>query len=175
MTENTSRLPENYEVPEVAGTYYKAKNGMNRLRILSTPIIGWMDRETYKDEEGKEKKRSLLYKMDNKPEKVHDPKGLKHFRCTVVWNYDLGALQVRQITQKSIMGAIKDLLDDEDYKDIYGYDIKLKKEGEKLETKYSILPSKPAEIEVAIMDQYLTSGVNLDNMFDWDQPFPKQD
>jgi len=127
MTENQSRLPTEYEIPEVVGNYFKPKNGTTKLRIMSEPVIGRQDREEYKDDDGKTKKRSLHFRMDEKPEVVHEPKGLKHFRATVVWNYELEALQLRTITQKSIMNAIIALTKDEDFADIYAYDIKLGK------------------------------------------------
>lgn len=34
-------LPEGYEVPKTSGGYMKFKQGANKFRILSAPIIGW--------------------------------------------------------------------------------------------------------------------------------------
>jgi hypothetical protein len=34
-------LPEGYEVPKSGGNYMKLKQGPNKFRILSAPIIGW--------------------------------------------------------------------------------------------------------------------------------------
>ena len=42
MNENTF-LPETYELPQSAGGYMKLQQGENKLRILSKPIIGWLD------------------------------------------------------------------------------------------------------------------------------------
>lgn len=36
-----SRLPDNYEAPAIASNYTKLKEGDNKIRILTAPVIGY--------------------------------------------------------------------------------------------------------------------------------------
>ena len=91
----------------------------------------------------------------------------------VVWNYTTEKIQIREITQKSLMNQITALVSDEDFKDVYSYDLKVNKEGEKMETKYNLLPWKIEAVDTKIQTLYFNSQVKLDALFEWLDPFQK--
>lgn len=163
-----SRLPTDYSVPQAAGNYTKLSTGTTKLRVLSAPILWRLD---WKDEDGKRK--PLRYPMDKKPTTVYDKNGIKHFWAFKVYNYDTDKIQIREVSQKSIMNQIKTLLSDEDYRDIYSYDLKVAKEWEKMETKYSILPGKASPLAEEIKQQMFDTPVDLNKLYSWEDPFAK--
>lgn len=145
---NNDFLPQDYEAPEGGGNYMKLKDGENKIRILSRPIVGWVD---WKD------KKPFRFPMDKKPEKPLDKNPIKHFWAFIVWNYNDQAIQILEITQQTIQTSIINLTKDEDWGAPFDYDIKITKKGRDLDTKYSVIPAnkKPVtdEIQKAALDK----------------------
>lgn len=156
-------LPQEYDVPVSASGYMKLQNGENRFRILSKPIIGWLD---WKD------KKPLRFRINEKPAKPVDPeKKIKHFWAFVVWDYADSKLKILEITQSTIQSAIQALSKDADWGTPFAYDIKIIRTGDNLETKYAVNPvphkSAPAEAKEA----YLSTPVDLEALFAGEDPF----
>lgn len=164
MSNNNGFLPENYTAPQAAGGYMKLKDGDNRFRILSRPIIGWED---WID------KKPVRYPMSEKPTKPHDPtKPIKHFWAMVVWNCTEEKVQILEITQSTIQGAIQNLSKDEDWGNPMEYDIKVKRTGDGMETKYTVNPAPKAKISKEIQEALVAKGdINLMALFTGDDPF----
>lgn len=74
------------------------------------------------------------------------------------------------ISQNSIKDQIFALAKDEDFGDPKGYDLKINKIGEKLETKYQVkaLAQKPFENKEAIEE---AKSVRLEALYDGEDPF----
>ena len=94
-----------------------------------------------------------------------------HFWAMVIWNYKLERIQILQINQVKIQSAITALNTDIDWGSPLAYDIVINKTGEKMETKYNVIP-KPAkpvlpEVEKAFHDAH----VNLEALFSGLDPF----
>lgn len=133
-------LPQDYEQPQTGGNFMKLQDGENKIRILSKPIVGWLD---WKD------KKPYRFTMKNKPEKPMDKNPIKHFWAFVVWNYSTKSIQILEITQQTIQSAIANLSKDDEWGAPYHYDIKINKKGKDLDTEYSVTPSpkKPVSDE----------------------------
>ncbi len=165
MTTNTNGfLPEGYEAPKGGSNYFKFEKGENRIRILSRPILGWLDWQDNKP---------IRYRMNEKPAKPVDPKKpVRHFWAMVVWNYRHEAIQVMEITQATIQQSITSLASDPEWGNPSKYDIKITKTGEGMETSYSVNPSphKPLaeEIQLAIQAK---GEINLDKLYECGDPF----
>lgn len=144
-------LPTDYEVPASSnGRYTKFQIGETRIRILSRAIIGY---EYFNNLKKPVRSRKPF---DSLPTDIGiNDKGetnpIRHFWAFVVWNYDTKQIELCEITQKGLMQKIKSLVSDEDWGSPIEYDIKIVKEGEKLETRYDIkpIPAKPLSEEVA--------------------------
>lgn len=159
----TDFLPQDYEQPKTGGNYMKFENGENRFRILSKPIIGWLD---WKD------KKPYRFRMNEKPEKPFDPaKAVRHFWAMIVWNYKSGRIEVLEITQAGIQAAITNLFKDADWGAPYGYDIKVSRTGSGLETEYAINPVPHKATAQEIQDAFMSTAVDLERLFDGENPF----
>jgi len=103
----TDFLPDGYEAPQGGSSYLKLQQGENKLRILSKPIIGWLD---WKD------KVPHRFGFKQKPEKPFDPsKPIKHFWAMIVFDYSDSQVKVLEITQQTIQKTIQDLAANEDW------------------------------------------------------------
>lgn len=157
-------LPETYEAPKGSSNYMKLSKGENRFRILSKPIIGWED---WKD------KKPIRFAMNEKPSSPIDPKKpIKHFWAMVVWNAIEEKVQILEITQSTIQGAIQNLSKDSDWGSPFEYDIKITRSGDGMETEYTInpVPHKPVteEIKKAYFDK---QPIDLTALFSGGDPF----
>lgn len=165
MTPNTDFLPQGYEQPKTGSNYMKLKAGENKFRILSKPIIGWLD---WQD------KKPLRFPFNKKPLKPIDPeKAIKHFWAFVVWNYSEEQINILEITQSSIQSAIKSFTDEADWGSPFGYDIKIVRTGEKMETEYKVMPVPHKPVTAEIKKAYADKPVNLEALFDGADPFVK--
>lgn len=160
-----SFLPKEYKTPSAGGGYMKFQKGENKFRILSSAIVGM---EAWTEEDGK--KKSLRFKIgESVPQEFKSE--LKHFWAFVVWNYESESLQILEITQKSIQAGIKSLVDDSDWGNPNKYDLNITKEGEGMETRYSVMPRPAKAIDKEIAAAYKESNINVEALFDGGDPF----
>lgn len=160
---NNDFLPSDYEAPKGNSNYMKFQKGENRFRILSKPVLGWLDWED---------KKPLRFQMKQKPEAPIDPKKpIKHFWAITVWDYTDNAIKVLEITQSSIQKAITDLAKDSDWGNPVGYDIKVVRKGDGMETEYSINPVPHKPISEEIKEAYMNRPTNLEALFSGGDPF----
>lgn len=160
-----SFLPNDYEVPQSNGNYMKFEKGDNKFRILSTPIMGW---ESWED------KKPIRRHMNNpfSTLEVEDPEQIKHFWAMVVYNYQAEKVQILEITQKGIQKTLKVLATDEDWGNpVQAYDIVVNKTGEKMETKYEVLPKPAKAMAKEILEAYEAMHINLSALYEGEDPF----
>jgi hypothetical protein len=164
---NDSFLPQDYTVPATPGDYTKLPIGTTKLRILSSPVMGYEDWAIGENGKNKPVRTKELQKPLNQ---VKDQQGKfvipKHFWAMVVWNYDAQKIQIWQPTQKAILNDISMIVKDPDFADIYSYDIKVIKEGTGKDTKYKVMAGKETELTPNITQSYLDAMVDLDKLFD---------
>ncbi len=148
-----ANLPKGYELPKSTGGYMKLEKGENTFRILSDIITGW---EYWNAENKPVRSKEQPTELINPQKKNGEESRPKHFWAMIVWNYESKAIEILQITQKTIQGAIQGFLFDEDWGDASRYDIKVKREGDGLETEYAVTP-KPHKAQIVIkpnMDKF---------------------
>lgn len=166
-TEQNGFLPEGYEAPKSGNNYMKFEKGENRIRILSKPILGWIDWQDNKP---------LRFRMNEKPAKPVDPKRpIRHFWAMIVWNYKQDAIQVMEITQATIQQSITSLASDPEWGKPFGYDIKITKTGEGMETSYSVNPSPHKSLTPEIQTAIQMKGeIVLERLYEGGDPFEQQ-
>lgn len=172
MQKQTSEfLGSDYKAPATTSSYMKLQKGENVIRILSNAITGYEywndDNKPIRSKEPFSATPNIKLDMDGNPTKV------KHFWSFVVWNYDTKNIEILQINQATIQGNIKALIDDEDWGNPKGYDIKITRSGEKLETKYSVNPKPAKPVDDEIQAKYNASEINLEALFTGGNPFEK--
>lgn len=159
-------LPQEYEIPQSGGNFMKLQDGENKIRILSKPIVGWLD---WKD------KQPYRFTMKNRPEKPLDKNPIKHFWAFIVWNYNAQAIQILEITQQTIQTAIANLSKDEEWGAPFEYDIKINKKGKDLQTEYSVTPSPKKPVPDEIQKAALDKPCYLDALFAGSDPWTVTD
>jgi hypothetical protein len=141
-------LPQDYETPQGGGSYMKLQQGENKFRILSKPIIGWLD---WKD------KTPHRFTMKNKPEKPFDPsKPIRHFWAMLVFDYADKSIKILEITQNTIQKAIEHLAKDEDW-------------GNPAD--YKVNPSPKKSLSDEIKEAAKAKPVNLEALYKGGDPF----
>jgi len=174
-------LPEGYKEPTTEN-YMKFQDGENHFRILSSAIVGtefWKEETNDKGEKVRKPVRRRLDEAITPDEigvdKYGEPEKMKHFWAFVVYNRDAKRIQILEITQKTIQRAIKSLVNSKKWGDPQNYDIMVERSGEGLETDYVTQGEPPLEpTEKDIVKGYKAMNINLEALFDGDDPFKVQ-
>ena len=162
-------LPEEYEVPQKLGNYFKFVDGENKFRFLSAPIMGY---EWWEDQEDGTRKPVRVPMGVNIPlESVTDPQSIKHFWAMPVWNYKEKRVQILEVTQKGIQKSLRALEKSKDWGSLLGYDILVTKSGQKLETEYSVNPVPPKPLDKEIAEAFESTTIDLEALYRGDDPF----
>ena len=173
-------LPSNIKAPSEggggSGNYMRFAQGKNTFRIIGssddepTPgfihgTIGWTT-----DADGKRKPirwpegESAPMKFEDKP---------RNFYAFVVYNYDEQKVQILELTQTKLQAELLQLANDEDWGDCRKYDITVVRNGEGLETTYSMNPKpiKKLEDDVKAVCKAELKVINLPALFQGEDPF----
>lgn len=159
-----SFLPEKYKTPNTSN-YMKFLEGKNKFRVLSSAITGF----EYWNTENKPVRSPEMFEETPTDIKI-DKEGkyrINHFWAFVVYNYEAKRVQILQLTQKGIMSAIKNYVDEPDWGDPKGYDFVVTRSGSRLDTEYQVIanPHSPAPEEAK------APKVNLEVLFEGKDPF----
>lgn len=159
----TSFLPKDYKSPKSSNGYMKIQEGENKVRILSSPVLGWEDWDD---------KKPVRFRFDQKPAKsLVQNKPVRHFWSMIVWNYSEEKIQILHVTQATIRNKIESLCSDQDWGQPFFYDIKIIKKGEGVDTEYDINPLPHKELHPSIEEAFNENPCNLDALFDNGDPF----
>lgn len=181
-TTEKSFLPTGYKVPDKSKQFMKLMPGDNKIRFLSSPIIG----NVIFNSEKKPVRKSLkdgeftaaeLVEINPKIDaETGKPEAPKHFWIALIWDYDDGAPKVLDITQITIIKPLYNLANDEDWGDLRNFDVVINKTGfGKTDTEYSVTP-KPAkpltkEVQENLNKILAENLVNLNNVWHNEYPF----
>lgn len=171
-----SVLPDGYEIPNPPSKYMKLLKGANKFRMLSTPIVGneyWVT-ET---KEGGEERRVPKRKRNGEQILVRDLEEdsvVKPFWAFVVWNYTQEAVQILELTQKTIMRTMKSYFEEDDWgnpigKD--GYDFVITRKGEGYDTEYGVIANPKKQLDKETVEIFESMKINLEALFDGEDPF----
>lgn len=161
-------LPEGYKLPDNSD-YMKLKDGENTFRVLSPAVVGF----EYWNTQNKSVRSKVPFKgvpadiryEDGKPDRV------KHFWAFVVWNVEAEKVQILQLTQQSIMDAIKALVDNKKWGDPKGYDITITRSGSGFDTEYQTMPNPHTPVPAEATEALAARPVYLDALFMGGNPF----
>lgn len=164
MTEvQDSFMPDGYEVPQSNSAFLKLPAGETRLRVLSRPVIGWVD---WKDN------KPMRFPFNKKPDAPVDPtKPIKHFWAMIVFDYTDDCVKIFEITQQTIQAAIDQLAKNEEWGSPTGYDIKITKKGQDKKTEYAVMPSPKKPLSEGIKTIAADKPINLDALLKGGDPF----
>ena len=166
---NKEFLPNDYKLPDNKG-YMKLKDGENNFRVLSSAIVGYEYWNT-NNKPTRSKEASKSIPDDIRLDKDGNPTKVKHFWAFVVWNYESEAIQILEITQATIQGAIKAIVDNKKWGSPKNYDITITRTGEGFDTEYSVMPNPHSDLEGKIIEAFEEKQIDLDALFEGANPF----
>jgi hypothetical protein len=161
-------LPKNYEVPESGGSYLKLGQGATKFRIVSDAVLG------FEYWNANNKPVRLKESPKNIPPDISDDSKIKHFWAFAVIDRSDGNIKILEITQATIRGAIKSLVDSEDWGDPKKYDITVNRTGEGLDTKYTVQPSPHNSLSKEEESLVKETSVKLEALFYGANPFDRE-
>ena len=165
--ENTF-LPNKYELPKASGNYMRLEKGENKFRVMSSAIVGYeyWTNENKPVRSPEPFRETLNIKIDG-----NGKKSIKHFWAFVVWNYKAKQIQILELTQSTIMGAIEALVKNEDWGDPKNYDITISRVGDGMETEYATMPSPHKTAPVEATQSYADMTIHIKKLYTGDDPF----
>lgn len=159
-----SFYPKGYEVKETPNDYMKLTEGDHRIRILTSPIIGF---EAW-DSDNKPHRVKTYEEGVNLPSKDGS---VKEFHAFIVWDYETEMVRVLNITQRGIQEWIFNQTEDEDWSDPTQYDIIIKRVGKTMEdTKYSATTKLPKPMSEEIIKAFGEVVIEPENYFKGGHP-----
>jgi len=172
-----------HEIPEKRNQFMKLEYGKNRLRFVGNPVSGFIFFGKVVREDGSEtskpfRKREAdgefsIEEMINRNVRMNkdgEMESQKYFIASLVYNYQKEKLQVLEITQKSILKALKSYIESEEYGHPSGYDLTVEKKGEGLNTEYTVVVSPPKPLSHEIETALEEVSCDLDKIFDGEYP-----
>lgn len=165
-------LEKSYKIPTDSKYLNKFPQGETNFRVLSSAVVGYEYWRVVGEKVEPVRSKTMWKKMpvDVKPDK-DGTKKILHFWSFVVWSYEENNIKIMEIKQKSIMNAIKDLVDNKNWGNPTDFDITITKSGEGFDTKYTVMPNPKTELQKEIKDEYKENPVNLEALFSNGDPF----
>jgi len=174
---------QGHEIREKRNQFMKLASGKNRIRFVGNPVSGFLFFGKIEREDGSETVKPYrrresegefsLEEMINRDARVNQAGELekqKYFVAGLVYNYQKAKLQVLEITQKSILKALKSYVDSEEYGHPSGYDLTIEKKGDGLNTDYSVIVSPPKPLSDEVEALVGEISCDLDKLFAGEYP-----
>lgn len=168
---------EDYKIPTTS-KYMRFEEGDNRFRILGSFAEGTAIRGTeyWRTVDGVRKPVRL---KPNVPVPVGeleinqfgDPDVPKHFWALPVYNYNDKLVQILEITQKMILNFIKKQVENPKWGDPRDYDFVVTRSVEKGKTTYTVANDPKEKIDEGILQLYKDMDININALYDGDDPF----
>lgn len=159
-------IPENYREPSNSDNYMKLKQGENRIRIMSSLIMGWEDWTL------DEKPKPVRFRYNEKPKApISAARPIKLFWAFIVWNHSESKIQILQVNQASIRRQIHKITQDADWGNPMNYDLKISRSGEGMETVYAVVPVPHSPIPQKAKDAMKSLKIDLNELFIGGDPF----
>jgi len=158
-------FPEGYEAPVEISSFMQLEDGDNTFRILSKPVMGF-EYWTADNKPKRSKENWAEVPADIRKDKAGKNTKVKHFWSFLVYNYATKSVQSFEITQTTIMKALKALIENPKWGNPEKYDITINKTGKELLTKYAVVPNPHSEITEDITKALAETEIDLEAIFE---------
>lgn len=160
-------FPDDVNV-ESTSRYTKLISGRTQLRVLDAPIFF---QETWNaGADGKRLPSRLPLGAQFQPQDI-GPDGVRTCMAVKVYNYNEGSIQIWQVSQKTILKAMKEYSQNPEYGSPKNYDLIISKQGQALLTKYGVVANPPKPVNEAIAKLDKETPVALSNLLVNADPF----
>ena len=145
-----------------SSNYLKLESGSTTLRLMGNPtqyytVWGLQDGERQKHVSANQ---AEIESFATREDPVRLTWGL------IVWNYAEGKLMAWELTQKTIINQIITLANAET--SMLDRDFTIIKSGEKMQTKYQVVPAAPSALEPAVAEANFAANINKDGFITGD-------
>ncbi len=165
------------------GNYMKFEDGQNKIRILEKPITGYV---YWEDAEGNLVPKNEMAGKGGKPVRVKtwdeltnlQRGAMKGFAAMVVWNYNVGKIQILEVKQVGIINSLEALSLSKSWGDVTTFDIiitKTRTGTNPTDVEYSVMPEPKEKLSDEVKKAYKDADVNLDALFKGADPFSKEE
>ena len=145
-----------------SSNYLKLESGSTTIRLMDKPKQYYT---VWGLEEGERKKHVSATEADiAKFATREDPCRLTW--GLIVWNYAEGKLMAWELTQKTVINQIITLANAGT--SMLDRDFTIVKSGEKMQTKYQVVPAAPSVVEPAVAEAHFAANINLDGFISGD-------
>lgn len=151
--------------------YMKLEKGKSTFRIISKPVTGWIDWI----EDGDKKKPMRTTLDDGEPEATDEDNKPKKFVTFAVIDKKDNLVKILELTQQSIIKAIRALSNNPEWGNPFSYDINVEKSGDGLKTKYSVTPSPKKPLSKEQIQAAGEKPCNLEALFNNENPWEVED
>lgn len=141
----------------------KLPAGITQVRIISNPIAGWL--------EWVDKKPIRTPLSEGEPEASDEDNRPKKFLAMAVIDKSDDSVKIMEITQQSIIKAIRALTNNPDWGEPFSYDLNIEKTGEDLKTKYTVTPSPKKPLSKDQVAEARKNPCNLEALFEGEDPW----
>ena len=153
-------LPEGYREPPSQTISFE--KGENKIRILTSPTIGWV---AWTEKDGKpfpvriRRKETFNFAPSDTP---------KLFWYMLVWNYREEIVQIWDLSKSTIRKSILSLAENEKWGSPKEYDLIIIKEGQGMGTKYKVMANPKEELTEEIKEALDNCKLEYKNIFNSD-------
>lgn len=164
-------IPAGYEQPTGgAGGFTKLETGDNKFRILSAPLLLWLE---WRD--GKPVRHPFTDK-NNKPTKgAGQNDSVKHAWGLIVWNYKTSKIEVFELDKQDVISSILALAEKPAWGHPKNYDIIITKKGSGIDTEYMTTPEPPSPVSDVITLAYTETPIDLSQLLTGGNCFMSKD
>ena len=172
-----------HEIPDKRSQFMRFESGKNRIRFIGNPVSGFVFFGKVKRDDGTETVKPFrrresegefsleeMINRDVRMKKDGEIEGQKYFVMGLVYNYQKEKLQVLEVTQKSILKALKSYVESEEYGHPSGYDLTIEKSGEGLNTEYNVIVSPPKPLASEVVELVGETSCDLQKVFAGEYP-----
>ena len=158
---------QDYKPAQGGNTYFKFKQGANKFRVVSdieTGYVFWtIDNKPVRS----------LKRPETVPENIKPDGKIKDTWVCLVYSFDEDAVQIMEVTQMTIIQAMFDLENNEDWGDTKKYNITITRTGEGMDTSYTVMPGKMEDLPEDAQKLVENTDLTLDEM--WSGKAQKRD
>lgn len=157
-----------------SASYMKLETGDNQFRAISKPIAGWIVWETDEDDNKKPVRSKLEDGEPDAPSEEEMDRPKKFLALAVIDRAD-DEVKILEITQQSIIKAIKALAENAKWGNPFTYDINVVKKGEGKKTRYTVTPEPKEPLSKALIKAAAEKPCNLDALYEGEDPWTVDD
>lgn len=144
-------------------------DGETRIRLFGEGVTGFEGWTTDNKPVRWESRPDGLPENIRKNDDGRDP--LKRFVAAIAWEYDSNSFKIISLTQKGLIKDLMGYIADKQWGDPAGYDIKIARKGEGLQTEYNMMPCPPKSPTKEAADAFAELSCDLSKLFDGEDPF----